>query len=104
MDPAGGQVNIAGIHTTEPTFGLPATWVDSALREEAAVRGYTVGDPATALATHLPELLKANVSELLSYAEVQKLIKELPAQADLVKDLVPGQITITGIQRVLQNL
>jgi flagellar biosynthesis protein FlhA len=104
MDPAGGQVNIAGIHTTEPTFGLPATWIDSGLKEEAAVRGYTVVDAATVLATHLTELLKANVSELLSYAEVQKLIKELPAQADLVKDLVPGQITITGIQRVLQNL
>ena len=105
MDPAGGQVNIAGIHTTEPTFGLPATWVDPALKEEAAVRGYTVVDAATVLATHLTELLKANISELLSYAEVSKLIKELPKEiADLVKDLVPGQITITGIQRVLQNL
>src|SRR5438270_12087868 len=58
MDPAGAQVNIAGIHTTEPTFGLPATWVDGALREEAAVRGYTVVDAATVLATHLTELLK----------------------------------------------
>src|SRR5712671_6365689 len=67
MDPAGGQVNIAGIHTTEPTFGLPATWVDGALREEAAVRGYTVVDAATVLATHLTELLKGNVAELLSY-------------------------------------
>jgi flagellar biosynthesis protein FlhA len=103
MDPAGGQVNIAGIHTTEPTFGLPATWVDGALREEAAVRGYTVVDAATVLATHLTELLKGNVAELLSYGEVQKLIKELPKeQSDLVKDLVPAQINITGIQRVLQ--
>jgi flagellar biosynthesis protein FlhA len=105
MDPGGGQVNIAGIHTTEPTFGLPATWVDAALKEEAAVRGYTVVDAATVLATHLTELLKANVSELLSYAEVQKLLKDLPKeQGDLVKELVPSQITITGIQRVLQNL
>src|SRR5207237_1331355 len=85
MDPAGGQVNIAGIHTIEPTFGLPATWVDGALKEEAAVRGYTVVDGATVLATHLTELLKANVSELLSYAEVSKLIKELPKETgDLV--------------------
>jgi flagellar biosynthesis protein FlhA len=105
MDPAGGQVNIAGIHTTEPTFGLPATWVDAALKEEAAVRGYTVVDAATVLATHLTELLKGNISELLSYAEVQKLIKDLPKeQGDLVKDLVPTLITITGIQRVLQHL
>jgi flagellar biosynthesis protein FlhA len=86
MDPAGGQVNIAGIHTTEPTFGLPATWIDAALKEEAAVRGYTVVDAATVLATHLTELLKGNISELLSYAEVQKLIKDLPKeQGDLVR-------------------
>jgi flagellar biosynthesis protein FlhA len=105
MDPAGAQVNIAGIHTTEPTFGLPATWVDGAFREEAAVRGYTVVDAATVLATHLTELLKGNVAELLSYGEVQKLIKELPKeQGDLVKDLVPTQITVTGIQRILQLL
>ena len=105
MDPGGGQVNIAGIHTTEPTFGLPATWVDAALKEEAAVRGYTVVDAATVLATHLTELLKANISELLSYAEVAKLVKDLPKeQGDLVKELVPAQISITGIQRVLQNL
>jgi flagellar biosynthesis protein FlhA len=105
MDPAGGQVNIAGLHTTEPTFGLPATWVDGSLKEEAAVRGYTVVDAATVLATHLTELLKANIAELLSYAEVQKLLKELPKdQGDLVKDIVPGLITVTGIQRVLQNL
>jgi flagellar biosynthesis protein FlhA len=103
MDPAGGQVNIAGIHTTEPTFGLPATWVDGALKEEAAVSGYTVVDAATVLATHLTELLKGNIAELLSYGEVHKLIKELPKeQSDLVKDLVPSLITITGIQRVLQ--
>ncbi|HEY4773310.1 MAG TPA: flagellar biosynthesis protein FlhA [Xanthobacteraceae bacterium] len=105
MDPAGGQVNVPGMHTTEPTFGLPATWVDASLKEEAAVKGYTVVDAATVLATHLTELIKANVAELLSYAEVQKLLKGLPKeQAELVKDLVPAQITVTGIQRVLQIL
>jgi flagellar biosynthesis protein FlhA len=105
MDPAGGQANIAGIHTTEPTFGLPATWVDAGMKEEAAVRGYTVVDAATVLATHLTEILKGNISELLSYAEVQKLLRELPKElGDLVKDLVPTQITATAIQRVLQNL
>ncbi len=105
MDPAGGQVQLPGVHTNEPTFGLPATWVEAALKEDAAIKGYTVVDAATVLATHLTEILKANISELLSYAEVQKLIKELPKeQAELVKDIVPGQITITGIQRVLQTL
>jgi flagellar biosynthesis protein FlhA len=105
MDPAGAQVTLPGIHTAEPTFGLPATWVDAALKEEAAIKGYTVVDAATVLSTHLTELLKTNVSELLSYAEVSKLIKELPKeQSELVKDIVPARITISGIQRVLQLL
>ena len=105
MDPAGGQVKLPGTHTTEPTFGLPATWVDAALKDEASMKGYTVVDAATVLSTHLTELLKSNMSELLSYAEVQKLLKELPKeQADLLKDLVPSLITVSGIQRVLQIL
>jgi len=105
MDPAGNQVTMPGVHTTEPTFGLPATWIDAALKEEASVKGYTVVDAATVLATHLTELIKTNMSELLSYGEVQKLIKELPKeQSELIKDIVPSQITISGIQRVLQIL
>jgi flagellar biosynthesis protein FlhA len=105
MDPAGAQVSLPGIHTSEPTFGLPATWIDAALKEEAALKGYTVVDAATVLSTHLTELIKGNVSELLSYAEVAKLIKELPKeQGELLKDIVPAQITISGIQRVLQLL
>src|SRR3954471_20394972 len=74
MDPAGAQVALPGLHTTEPTFGLPATWIDASLKEEAAMKGYTVVDAATVLATHLTETLKTNMSELLSYAEVQKLL------------------------------
>jgi flagellar biosynthesis protein FlhA len=105
MDPGGGQVDVPGIHTTEPTFGLPATWVDASLKEEATLKGYTVVDAATVMSTHLTELLKNNMSDLLSYGEVQKLIKELPKeQGELVKDIVPAQITISGIQRVLQLL
>jgi flagellar biosynthesis protein FlhA len=105
MDPTGGRIDVPGIHTTEPTFGLPATWVDAGLKEEASVKGYTVVDAATVLATHLTELIKANMSDLLSYAEVQKLLKELPKeQGELVKDIVPASISITGIQRVLQIL
>ncbi len=105
MDPTGAQVNLPGIHTTEPTFGLPATWIDAGLKEEASLKGYTVVDAATVLSTHLTELLKANMSELLSYGEVQKLLKELPKeQGDLVKDIVPAQITMSGVQRVLQTL
>jgi flagellar biosynthesis protein FlhA len=105
MDPTGSQVNLPGLHTTEPTFGLPATWVDAALKEEAAIKGYTVVDAATVLATHLTEVLKTNMAELLSYAEVQKLLKDLSKeQGELVKDIVPAQITVSGIQRVLQLL
>ena len=105
MDPTGAQVTLPGLHTVEPTFGLPATWLDPMLKEEAAIKGYTVVDAATVLSTHLTEVLKANMSELLSYAEVQKLIKELPKeQSELVKDIVPSQITASGIQRVLQIL
>jgi len=105
MDPAGGQVKLPGTHTTEPTFGLPATWIDGSHKEEASMKGYTVVDAATVLSTHLTELLKSNMAELLSYGEVQKLLKELPKeQADLVKDLVPSLITVSGIQRVLQIL
>jgi len=105
MDPAGGQVKLPGTHTTEPTFGLPATWIDGSLKEEASMKGYTVVDAATVLSTHLTELLKSNMAELLSYGEVQKLLKELPKeQADLTKDLVPNLITVSGIQRVLQIL
>ncbi|HEV3397470.1 MAG TPA: flagellar biosynthesis protein FlhA [Xanthobacteraceae bacterium] len=105
MDPSGGQVTLPGMHTVEPTFGLPATWLDPMLKEEAAIKGYTVVDAATVLSTHLTEVLKANMSELLSYAEVHKLMKELPKeQGELVKDIVPSQITTSGIQRVLQIL
>ena len=105
MDPGGSQVSVPGIHTTEPTFGLPATWVDASLKEEASLKGYTVVDSATVLSTHLTELLKSNMSDLLSYGEVQKLLKELPKeQSELVKDIVPALVTISGIQRVLQLL
>jgi flagellar biosynthesis protein FlhA len=105
MDPGGSHVDVPGIHTTEPTFGLPATWVDASLKEEASLKGYTVVDAATVLSTHLTELLKNNMSDLLSYGEVQKLLKDLPKeQGELVKDIAPSQITISGIQRVLQLL
>ena len=60
-------MTLPGVHTTEPTFGLPATWIEASLKEEASVKGYTVVDSATVLATHLTELIKANMSALLSY-------------------------------------
>jgi flagellar biosynthesis protein FlhA len=105
MDPMGGQVQLPGHHMLEPTFGLPATWIDGALRDQAQLRGYTVVDAATVLTTHLTEVIKAHMAELLSHIEVQKLLKELPKEhTDLVKEIVPAQISTTGIQRVLQLL
>lgn len=105
MDPRGGQVELPGEHMREPAFGLPATWIDENLREEATFRGYTIVDPATVLTTHLTEILKENMPDLLSYAEVQKLLKELPAeQKKLADDLIPSVVTATTVQRVLQAL
>ena len=105
MDPRGGLVDLPGEKVNEPAFGLPATWIASDLREEATFRGYTIVDPATVLTTHLTEILKDNMAELLSYGEVQKLLKELPEdQKKLVDDLVPSVVSVTTIQRVLQAL
>src|SRR5919112_18579 len=105
MDPMGGQVQLPGHHMLEPTFGLPATWVDEGLRDEAQMRGYTVVDAATVMSTHLAEVIKGHMSELLSHVEVQKLLKELPKEhTELLKEIVPGSISTTGIQRVLQLL
>jgi flagellar biosynthesis protein FlhA len=105
MDPMGKEINLPGIHTTEPTFGLPATWIEPALRDEAELRGYSIIDPSTVISTHLTEVLKANVSDLLSYANVQSLLAGLPKdQQKLVEDIVPSQISVSGIQRVLQTL
>jgi flagellar biosynthesis protein FlhA len=105
MDPRGGQVALPGEHVREPAFGLPATWIDDGLREEATFRGYTIVDPATVLTTHLTEVLKDNMSDLLSYSEVQKLLKELgPEQKKLTEELIPSIVTVTTLQRVLQAL
>ncbi|MEO1065834.1 MAG: flagellar biosynthesis protein FlhA [Pseudomonadota bacterium] len=105
MDPTGAKVTLQGINTIEPTFGLPATWIDQAKRVEADNMGYTVVDPSTVISTHMSEVMKANVAELLSYSVVQDLLAELtPQQSKLVDDMVPNQITVSGIQRVLQGL
>ena len=105
MDPKGTPIDLPGTHTTEPAFGLPATWVSQALREEASFRGLTVVDPGTVLTTHLTEVLKSQMAELLSYAETKKLLDDLPPEhKKLVEDLIPSQISINGVQRVLQTL
>jgi len=105
MDPRGATIALPGENTHEPTFGLPAMWVDATYREEALFKGYTVVDPPTVITTHLTEIIKDNMSELLSYAETQKLLDELNKdQQKLVADVIPSQIALSGLQRVLQNL
>ncbi len=105
MDPAGGQIDLPGNHTTEPTFGLPASWIDANLRDEATFKGYTVVDPVTVISTHLTEVLKAHMPELLSYGEMQGLLDRLPEKAKkLLDDVVPGQVSASTVQRVLQAL
>src|SRR5580704_13704339 len=105
MDPKGLPIDLPGTHTTEPAFGLPATWVSGSLKEEASFRGFTVVDPGTVLTTHLTEVLKSHMAELLSYAETKKLLDDLPPEnKKLVEELIPSQISVTGVQRVLQTL
>ena len=105
MDPRGAPIDLPGTHTTEPAFGLPATWIAASMREEASFRGLTVVDPGTVMTTHLTEVLKTHMSELLSFAETRKLLDELPPeQKKLVDELIPSQISVNGVQRVLQTL
>jgi flagellar biosynthesis protein FlhA len=105
MDPTGKGVALPGEDVKEPAFGLDAKWVDERAREEASFRGYTVVDPATVLATHLTEVIKEHMAELLTFAEVKKLIKDLPKDTQtLLDDVAPAHVSWSGIQRILQNL
>lgn len=105
MDPAGEQITLPGENTIEPTFGLPAMWIDERYREEAHFKGYTVVDSATVITTHLTEVIKDNMADLLSYTETQRLLNELsPDYQKLVADVIPSQISVGGLQRILQNL
>jgi flagellar biosynthesis protein FlhA len=105
MSPSGALPDVPGDPTTEPAFGMPAVWIDQADREQALARGCTVVDPASVLTTHLTEVVKENMAELLSFAETQKLLDDLPReQQRLVTDLIPTHFTVGGVQRVLQAL
>ena len=105
MDPRGRDIDLPGDMTHEPAFGLPAMWIEEALREEASFRGLTVVDPATVVTTHLTELIRDNMSELLSYAATRRLLDELPPEhRKLSEDLVPNQVSLSTLQRVLQRL
>ena len=105
MDPSGSIPDLPGERTVEPAFGLPALWITEDQRESALLRNLTVVDPASVLTTHLTEVVRDSMAELLSYAETMKLLEDLPReQQKLVSDLIPSQISAGAVQRVLQAL
>ncbi|KWR82417.1 flagellar biosynthesis protein FlhA [Cupriavidus sp. SHE] len=102
-----GQVTgtLPGAATRDPAFGLPAVWIDAALKEQAQAYGYTVVDASTVVATHLNHLIQMHASELLGRQEVQSLLDRIAKESPkLTEDLVPKTITLTGLQKVLQSL
>ncbi|MFV9875498.1 MAG: flagellar biosynthesis protein FlhA [Rickettsiales endosymbiont of Dermacentor nuttalli] len=105
MDPKGEEIAIEGEDTHEPAFGLPAKWIDESKQDEALFKGYTVVDPPTVITTHFTEIIKENITELLSFSETQKLVDSISdSHKKLISDTVPAQISISGLQRVLQSL
>ena len=103
----GGAVTtpVAGRRVTDPTFGLPAAWIDAARRDAAHAGGYTVVDPSTVVATHLDHLMKRHAGELLGRQETQALLEHVGKEAPkLIEDLVPKLLPLSTLQRVLQNL
>ncbi|WP_311196857.1 flagellar biosynthesis protein FlhA [Rugamonas apoptosis] len=105
INPGMASGTLPGLVTTDPAFGLPATWIDAGLRDQAQSMGYTVVDAGTVVATHLNHLITTHASELLGRAEVQALLDHLGKDAPkLVEDLVPKLVSLSTLQKVLQNL
>jgi flagellar biosynthesis protein FlhA len=102
--PASGAP-LAGTETRDPAFGLPATWIDPALRDEAQRAGYTLVDPLTVLMTHLGELLRNEAALLITRVDVVALLEGVRGrQPGLIEELIPATMTVSDVQRVLQNL
>ncbi|VAX17074.1 Flagellar biosynthesis protein FlhA [hydrothermal vent metagenome] len=96
---------VAGVETVDPTFGLPALWVTEANKERAKMAGYTVVDAATVITTHVKEIIKRSAHELLSRQDTQNLIDTYKeTNPKVVEELIPGQLTLGQVQKVLQNL
>lgn len=105
MNPGYVEEEITGIPTFEPSFHLPAVWITESQRERAESLGYTVVDPPSIIATHLTEVIRSHISELLSRQDVQNLINNLKeANPALVEELYPKLMGLGEIQKVLQNL
>lgn len=105
MDPTGENSDIPGIKTMEPTFGLPAVWINKDQREEAEIKGLTVVDPTTVMVTHLTETIKTHSYELLGRQEVKLIVDNAREKySAVVEELIPDLLSIGELQKVLQNL
>ncbi|NOW87829.1 flagellar biosynthesis protein FlhA [Clostridium beijerinckii] len=105
MDPTGEGSEIPGIKTVEPTFGLPAVWINKDQREEAEIKGLTVVDPTTVMVTHLTETIKSHSYELLGRQEVKLIVDNAKEKySAVVEELIPDLLSIGELQKVLQNL
>lgn len=105
MNPGTAEGELRGIKVTEPVFGLPATWVSYAERENSEILGYTVVEAATVLTTHLTELLRRNADRLLTRQDVKQLVENLKTDyPTLVEEVTPDSLHISILQKVLQNL
>ena len=105
MNPGFVEEEIMGIPTFEPSFHLPAIWITENQRERAESLGYTVVDPPSIIATHLTEIIRQHVAELLSRQDVQNLVETMrESNPSLVDELVPKLLGLGEIQKVLQNL
>ncbi|HEY2990914.1 MAG TPA: flagellar biosynthesis protein FlhA [Candidatus Binatia bacterium] len=97
--------SLPGDRTEEPAFGLPALWISAADKERAEGMGYTVVDSETVLITHLSEIVKRYSADLLTRQDVQRLLDELAKEhPKVIEELIPQQLTLGGVQKVLQNL
>lgn len=105
INPGGAQPGLTGMPTKDPAFGMDAIWIDPSQRDQAQTLGYTVVDPCTVVATHLSQVVKQHAHELLGHEEVQQLLDRL-ASSDpkLVESLVPQQLPLSVVVKVLQNL
>lgn len=105
MNPGNVEEEISGIPTFEPSFHLPAIWITEAQRERAEALGYTVVDPPSIIATHLTEIVRTYIDELLTRQDVQNLISNVKeSNPTLIEELVPKLLGVGEIQKVLQNL
>ncbi|HDR2461386.1 flagellar biosynthesis protein FlhA [Enterobacter ludwigii] len=105
INPGCAEGEVPGTPCTEPTFGLPALWIDEVHRELAQTLGYTVVDPSSVVATHLNHLISTHTDELFGRQEAQQLLDQIARQSPkLIDDLIPAVISLTTLHKVLQNL